>query len=209
MNVRAIICYITSVLGHRILESHSVNYEVWLRTNRRALLVLSIFPATVVAASAVLLFFVRSPIGFWLNAGLLITGSIWLAMLIRRGLRPRLAYCDGKLLVFLQGSQPIAVPINIVECFFLGQGASLLPRTFEGRHGEAGEATTVIVRLAEAAQDWSHREVRAALGQWCEGYITLRGTWCEPLNGDVVARLNQRLVTAHRTFKQTGEAVPA
>lgn len=186
-----------------------MHYEVWLHTNRRALLVLSILPVTMVAAGTVVLFFLSSPIGFWANAGLIIAGGIWLAMLVRRMLRPRLAYLDGKLLVFVRGNQPIAVPINVVECFFLGQGASLLPKSIEGRHGEAAEATTVIVRLAEAAHEWSHMEVRSSLGQWCEGYITLRGTWCEPLNGDVVARLNQRLVAAHRACKQDAEAVLA
>lgn len=184
-------------------------YEVWLQTNRRAYLLLAIIPATVVVICAALLMGARSAFWFWLNASAAAAAIVWLTMLIRSGLRPRLAYCHGRLLVYLRGSRPVAVPIEIVECFFLGQGASWLPRTLEGSHGEAAEATTVIVRLAEAAKEWSHLDVRPSLGQWCEGYITLRGTWCEPLNGEVVARLNQRLVAAHRECKQAGGAVPA
>lgn len=117
--------------------------------------------------------------------------------------RPRLAYRDGQLLVYLRMGGPIAVPIEVVECFFLGQGPALLPPTVDvaGR----AETATVVVRLAEAAQSWKQREVRPALGQWCEGYITIRGTWCEPINGALVKKLNERLVSAHREVRQCGK----
>jgi hypothetical protein len=141
--------------------------------------------------------------GSWL---LLLVSLLWLVRQLRQGLRPRLAYSSGKLLVFLQDGEPIAVPIDIVECFFLGQGASLLPRALEGPRGEAGEAATIVVRLAEAAVEWSHRDVLPALGHWCEGYITIRGTWCEPINQELVAGLNQKLIAAHRSVRETRQA---
>jgi hypothetical protein len=57
------------------------------------------------------------------------------------------------------------------------------------------------VRLAESAQDWKHRDVRPAFGHWCEGYITIRGSWCEPINEGLMKRLNQRLVAVQRERK--------
>lgn len=36
------------------------------------------------------------------------------------------------------------------------------------------------------------------LGQWCGGYITVRGTWCESITADLMQGLNRRLVEAHR-----------
>jgi hypothetical protein len=35
--------------------------------------------------------------------------------------------------------------------------------------------------------------VKPALGAWCDSYVTIRGTWCEPLNGELIRRLNRRL----------------
>jgi hypothetical protein len=119
-----------------------------------------------------------------------------LVLLVTWWRRPRLAYFDGELEVYLTGRRPIRVPIEVVECFFKGQGPSLLPGFALG--GRRLEAATLIVRLAERAVQWKHRDVRPWLGLWCEGYITIRGTCCEPLHGDLVARLNRRLVEIHR-----------
>jgi hypothetical protein len=35
--------------------------------------------------------------------------------------------------------------------------------------------------------------VKPSLGTWCGGYVTIRGTWCEPLQPDLIRRLNRRL----------------
>jgi hypothetical protein len=102
------------------------------------------------------------------------------------------------LAVFLAGARPIRVPVDIVECFFLGQGPSLLPVPSLGEGQSAPETATLIVRLAEAAGEWKHRDVRLRCGLWCESYITIRGTCCEKLDGQLVARLNQRLVEVQR-----------
>src|SRR6185503_11484600 len=100
--------------------------------------------------------------------------------------QPRLAYDEGALLLYLRGSRPIRVPVEIVECFLLGQAPTMLP----GKQHEHSEAASVVIRLSESAADWVHRDVKPALGKWCEGYITLRGTWCEPLNVATINRLN-------------------
>jgi len=80
----------------------------------------------------------------------------------------------------------------VVECFFLGQAASMLP----GRGHQQTRVAAVVVRLAESAEDWKQRDVKPALGSWCDGYITIRGTWCEPLSVDVINRLNHLLADA-------------
>lgn len=127
--------------------------------------------------------------GLGIAAGLLLVGRIlwWLRV-------PRLAYEDGQLLVYLDSATPTRVPIDIVECFFLGQGASELPKL----DGRDAETQNVIVRLAESAKDWRHRDVHPSIGHWCEGYITLSGAWCEPIDGESLKRLNARLVAVHR-----------
>ena len=66
------------------------------------------------------------------------------------------------------------------------------------------ETAAVVIRLAESASAWSHREVKPALGKWCEGYITIRGTWCERLDIAKVNRLNQRLAEVQRELRQAG-----
>jgi hypothetical protein len=93
------------------------------------------------------------------------------------------------LLVFLRSGGPIRVPLEIVEGFLLGQAPGLLPGK---RHLDA-PTSSVVIRLAERAEEWAMIEVKPALGSWCGHYVTLRGTWCEPLSVDLVNRLNARL----------------
>ena len=114
---------------------------------------------------------------------------------------PRLAYENGELLVYLRRAGAIRIPIDVGECFFLGQAGSRLPAPANSPEDES-ETTTVVVRLAESAEEWGHREVLPALGNWCDGYITIRGTWCEPINGALIQGLNEKLIQVHRERKQ-------
>ena len=93
--------------------------------------------------------------------------------------------------------EPTRIPIDVVECFFLGQG----PSGISSGTGEELESSNIVVRLAEAAKDWHHRDAKRTLGHWCEGYITLRGTWCEPISLDLVNRLNHHLAQTKRARK--------
>jgi hypothetical protein len=93
------------------------------------------------------------------------------------------------LLVNLRAGKPVAVPIDVVEAFLLGQGPAMLTN----RRGDLREARVLTIRLAERAEEWANVEVKPALGKWCGGYIAIRGTWCEPLSLDLVNRLNYRL----------------
>ena len=120
--------------------------------------------------------------------------AVFLGTLVYVTRLPRLAYEDGHLLVYLRSLEPIRVPSQFVECFFLGQATSQLTR----REPHEVVARTVVVRIAETADQWQRQNVKPALGQWCDGYVTIRGTWCEPLSVERVNELNRRLAEAHR-----------
>lgn len=175
--------------------------EVWLRTNRRALLLGLILPALLSLVGVLLAALTVSQQWHWslhivaggiVVAALFLTGNIlWLAS------QPRLAYEPDSLLVYLESREPVRVPVEVVECFFLGQGSSELPKIA----GVEPETSNVIVRLAERAKDWHHRDTKPAIAHWCEGYITLRGAWCEPISGEALKDLNHRLAAAHREQK--------
>lgn len=139
----------------------------------------------------------------WIKAvGLAIVavGGAITTITLREMIRPRLS-CDGTyLLAYVGGWQPARVPLEIVEVFFLGQGPSKLPQPV----GRPLVNSTVVVRLAEAAKEWHKRDTNTRVAHWCEGYITLRGVWCEPLNTDTIRRLNSTLVETKRGLKSTG-----
>jgi hypothetical protein len=178
-----------------------MHVEIWLRTNARAVLFGMILPAAI----AILGLAVVTGLGgnsppVWLRAlggVFLAVGLAAIAGLAWQLKRPRLAYQPGELLIWLRGGAPFRVPIDAVECFWLGQGPSMLP----GKRHENTEAATIVIRIADKAVDWRHREVKPQLGMWCEGYVTIRGTWCEPLNIDLVNRLNLRLAELTQSRK--------
>ena len=172
--------------------------EIWLHTNRRAILLGMLLPGSI-AASGAALAIVSWQLGaswWWMLLGAVCAalGTLALASLALWLSVPRLAYEGGTLLVFVDRREPIRVPIDIVECFFLGQGPSFLPELA----GREPETANVIVRLAESADEWKHLDVNPRIAHWCEGYITLRGAWCEPIQPEGLRRLNQRLAEAHR-----------
>lgn len=182
------------------VENYKMPRQIWLHTNHRVMLLGMVLPA-------MLLIWGLAMAGGWCgqNAVMCRTGLVLTAaaasvlILMGYGARlPRLAYQDGKLLVYLRSVQPICVPLEVVECFFLGQGSSELPKYSDS----ALETSTLVVRLAESAAEWHHRNVKRSLGRWCDGYITILGTWCEPLSLQRVNELNRRLADTHQLLKQ-------
>jgi len=163
--------------------------EVWLYSNRRVLLI-ALVPAAllgVIAGAALNLDF-----------GLLVTVPAWFALavslllivgLIFQAFRPRVTYHQGHVLFYLKSGRPIAVPSDVVEAFFLGQGPANLPVHITGHD----ETVNLVARLSQRAPEWEQLETKQALGRWCDSYVTIRGTWCEPLTGEVLRRLNRRL----------------
>jgi hypothetical protein len=172
--------------------------EVWLRTNTRALWFGMVLPTAMCVVGAVLIVGLpgREP-ATWMRAvgAVSLLLGLWLiAALAIQLRRPRLAYRDGYLQVWLRAGRPIEVPIEVVECFWLGQAPSLLP----GKRHERTETASIVIRIADHATEWRHQEVKPQLGSWCEGYVTIRGTWCEPLSIPLVNRLNERLANITR-----------
>ena len=172
--------------------------ETWLKPNRRVLLV-GLIAGLMLAGLAVLLCWSVDPIYFWIGFCLLPVALIFSLIIFSRMQRSRLGYRNGMLWVDLGPGKPVSVPIDAVECFFLGSRET--PNS--GRWGMQSRAISIVVRLAEKAVRYHDRSVTAALGTWQEGYITILGSWCEPVSPALIARLNQRLIEAQRA---SGEA---
>ena len=102
------------------------------------------------------------------------------------------------------GSPPCAWPIDIVEVLFMGQGP-VLPGS---KNEEKTETKNAVIRIAEKATEWHARPVRRELGSWCDGYIIIRGTWCEPLSVELLNALNSRLVDIHRQQRSAEKGEP-
>ncbi len=166
--------------------------EVWLRTNRRAL------AACTVAAGLLVLIGLLLARGESGSAGgvrwcagvaCAVVGGLAAIVLVHFMLRPLVAYRHGRLLIYVRIGRPVVLPIEVVECFFLGEAGAALP----GRRAGSTRVTTVVVRLSEAAGAWQRQPVNPLLGHWQDGYIIIRGTWCEPIDFDFVNGLNARL----------------
>lgn len=179
--------------------------ETWILPNRRALALGLLLPASLLAG-AVACFAAGQMLESWLwpAAAVVLTllSILTFGVLWRLMRQPRVAYHAGDVLVYGGLAEPLRVPVDVVECFFLGQAGGMIPDAA----GNEAEVRTVIIRLAESASEWHHRDVKAAFAHWCEGYITIRGTWCEPITPDLMKRLNSRLAALHRERKQQAEA---
>ena len=166
---------------------------VWLHTNRRAPLAGLIVAALVELCGTFVLmggFFFEPAWLWWMIGGVMsVAGTIAVVSLALVLARPRIAHADGHILFYLRHDGPIRVPLEVVEGFLLGQGHAW------GEHGAGPdwETSTLVVKLAEKFEDWARVEVEPALAAWCNHYVTIRGTWCEPLSVEVVGRLNARL----------------
>jgi hypothetical protein len=181
-----------------------MNVEIWLRTNVRAVLFGMALPLAIGLVGLILCVGLpgREPAVWMRGVGVVIVAlaaaTIFaLALQLRQ---PRLAYLDRHLLVWLRAGAPARVPIEVVECFWLGKSASLLP----GKQHHRTETATIVIRLSDKATEWRQQEVKSQLGEWCDGYITIRGTWCEPLSIGLVNRLNQRLAEVARATSHDG-----
>lgn len=178
--------------------------QVWLRTNRRVMIAMAV-PLAVLAALAATAIVDPWSLG-WLGRGIGIAvgvpAGLALAAALLLARQPRVAFVDGHVLFYVRLGRATAVPLDAVECFLLGQGPALLP----GEQYAKTSTATVVVRLRERAEEWSRGEAHPLLAAWCDGYITLRGTWCEPLNVEVVSRMNRLLHQASQQAARQREA---
>ncbi|HEY4307861.1 MAG TPA: hypothetical protein VGN12_00290 [Pirellulales bacterium] len=175
--------------------------EVWLHTNRRAILFALIFPVFGLICG-ILLLLLASPTMLWARyLGIAVTtAAVLLTIAFVLQLRqPRIALRGDEVLFYMRSGPPFRVPLPLVEGFLMGQGASYLRKD----EPSASQVSTVVIRLADRATDYAQREVKPALGSWCNHYVTIRGTWCEPLSLALVTRLNTRLAEAQANLKAT------
>jgi len=177
--------------------------EVWLRNNARVFTLAMILPSLTGLVGLILASGILGQSTGWRIAGGVVVSlaAICLLALVWQAARPRLSRKDGHMLVYLRWSGPVRVPLELVEGFLLGQGPSRLG----AKNQRELETTTVVIRLAERAPEWARVDVDPLLGNWCGHYITIRGTFCEPINVELVNRLNARLHEA--THAHRGQAV--
>jgi hypothetical protein len=171
--------------------------EVWLRPNRRVL-GMAVVPAASLAVIGALILNAAGSTPLRILASVMIAlGAALVLGLVNQLRRPRIGYRDGEVLFYLRAGAPVAVPTEVVEAFFLGQGPAYLPLS----NAREAETVNLVARLSQKAPEWAHVPVKEALGHWCEGYVTIRGTWCEPLSGEVIRRLNHRLRQLHEAAR--------
>jgi len=174
--------------------------QPWLQTNRRALYFGMFLPLLGAAAGLAIMRHDLPLVGDWSDALgliLIVLCVLTISALAAQTRQPRIAYKTGFLLVYLGTRHPIKLPLQVVECFLLGQGEGMIPVA----GGKQVRASNLIMRLADKEADWADRDVKPALGKWHEGYVTMKGTWCEPLDLGVVKRLNRALAEAKREVK--------
>lgn len=177
--------------------------EIWLRTNHRALVFGAVPPLVVAAIGGWMMqhFAATENAGLhWTGVALIALGGAFAVAILLQLRTPRIAYRTGEVLFHLRSGPPLAVPIELVEAFFLGQGPLMVKGASQG-----SEAVNLVARISQRDPSYAKREVKPALGNWCESYVTIRGLWCEPLNGEVVRRLNRRL----REVSEEREGKPA
>ena len=175
--------------------------EVWLHPNRRVLL-LAMVPAVLLGGLGGFMLSLDAPMALKAVAWLVIAFAFLLTMgLVGQTIRPRISYREGHVCFHLKSGKPFAVPIHVVEAFFLGQGPSYIP----GSDQSVTKTVNLVARLSQKETDWAQRDVKESLGNWDEGYITIRGTWCEPLTKEVIRDLNQKLSIAAKSCSATKE----
>jgi hypothetical protein len=176
--------------------------QIWLRPNTRILwLQLAVTMILLVTGGGLTLAgWTAGKRLLLVGGGLLIAGGVGaLGYLLKQLLRARLAYRGGQLLFGVRRGGYIEVPLEVVECFFLGHGPAPVSRA----DGPPPQNANLVIRLAEAAPEWQERTVDPQLARWCGGYVTLNGLWCEPLSVDRVRQLNHRLAATKRARKQS------
>ena len=159
--------------------------EVWLRPNQRVLK-LSMVPVVAIGILGAFMF----TSGWQMFGGVAVTGAAFaLGLLIRQFFLPRIALRGGMVLFYLRAGSPLEVPLHLLEAFFQGQGPTHLP----GESPSATKVVNLVARLSRRETEFHERDVKPALGSWADGYVTIRGTWCEPIDTELIRRLNRRI----------------
>ena len=172
-------------------EATSSPPAVWLRGNRR-LLAAGVVMALPVVAACVLLILWRPMVGTFVSVPVivLVAAALWHVQ------RPRIAYDKGHVLLRVRFGAAVRVPVRLVECFLVVNVPGAL-----GKRRRHVPTTSIVVRIDPRAAEWARVETDRRLAVWCGSQATLLGTWCEPIDLDLVRRLNRYLTLAQETGK--------
>jgi hypothetical protein len=163
--------------------------EVWLKTNHRAIL-FGCSPPLILTVMGLWMARAAPEHSAWRWAGVaaIFIGVLATLLLLLQLRRPRIARNAGNVLFYMRSGPPIAVPLEVVEAFFAGQGPAHLPVV-----PNQPRTVNLIARLSRRNPEWAEQAVKPAVGTWTDGYVTIRGSWCEPLDSETIRRLNRRL----------------
>jgi hypothetical protein len=181
--------------------------EIWLRGNPRSSWLPAGAAALLFTLAAISWLAIPSSSAWRLALAvpltLLALVGVSLAGLLQRA--ARIGFDGRHVLLYIRPGAPQALPLDVVEVFFLGQGEGAT-----GDHHPTGpplETANVVVRIAERAHEYQQGSAAKLLAHWCGGYITIYGTWCQPLDAAAIIELNRKLTQAKRAARQ--EAPPA
>ena len=167
----------------------------WLRGNLRPVAgVAAIVGAGNLAGLATLAVVRPGPAWWWSAAAAGIVSAAVLATIATSARRPRLERVGDRLRVRLTPGRAEEVPLELVECFFMGSQV-IGPAADDAPRYRVG---TLVMRIAERARSWQTRPTLAAWGAWEDGAVVFDGRWCEPLSVDLARRLSGWLVEAKR-----------
>jgi len=178
--------------------------EIWLRGNvRPAVVIASLFTLVCGGLLAALRWAdsMPTPQMFWLVRGFCVLSAATMAGVLFSASRARLERVGDALRVRLALFRSYEVPLDVVECFFLGSHPLEQPGTVPDDL-PTHRVGTLVVRLAERAVQWHERPTMPEWGTWKEGAIVCDGRWCEPLSADLVHSLTRRLVEAKRSLAE-------
>ncbi|MEI6240363.1 MAG: hypothetical protein WCR51_08230 [Planctomycetia bacterium] len=180
---------------------HAPTEEVWLRGNARpAALLVAAAVATGTALAVLTLLPQTSAVGLPLAIGFALLAGPVVAGLGFAAVQPRLSRRGDMLRVRLAPLAAHDVPLEFVECFFMG--SHVLPDPQERDDVPTHRVGTLVMRVAERATAWQARPTFAPWGTWDDGAVVFDGRWCEPLSVDLARRLSARLVDAKRSVAE-------
>jgi len=189
----------------RLNQSTAAPAVDWLDVNGRLVGLLRAGTGGLVVAAVVAGVAASRMAGTWqLWLGLLVAVigflAVAAALVTRLAAAPRLQR-RGKLLLVRVGPFSVEqLPLDAVECFFLG--SQPLDRRGSPTAGDepAFRVGTLVVRVAErAAQEHAGRwTARGPWAAWEDGYLVIDGRWTEPLTVETMRRVNGRLAQAKR-----------
>jgi hypothetical protein len=184
--------------------------EVWLRGNVRPVAALAAVAAVVLAGgiAATTLTAAGRP---FLAAVLAACGVVaaGIGLLAAAASRPRLMRDRHALVVRLSPGRVETVPLDVAECFFPGSNPLTRGGEQTCEHHAAFRVNTLVLRLAERAEDYRRRTTFTPWGTWDDSYVVFDGRWCEPLSPELARQLGRRLVDAKREAQQEAEVAAA